>query len=817
MITDPMASRPRGGGSRKTDKTTKREVVQWKERNVAQGVVIVDEEQLLKLIKTEPIEKYYSLDPEPFATGMFASVRRCKSLATGEVFAAKFSSRARYGEDCTKEIHHEIALLSLCSPSPRIVKLHDVFQTDKELVIVMEYAPGGDMQTIIDDNLVPFESDVVKFMQQLVEGLAYLHHRKIAHLDIKPQNIVMMGDFPNCDVKVCDFEISRVILEGIEIRELLGTPDYVAPEILHYEPITLAADMWSLGVTAYVLLTGFSPFGGETDSETFRNISKAQLDFPDELFEDVSPEAKDFIAKILVKNPAERMTAKEALKHPWLMNKKQIMTRVGCASCPSIIQNQQNKKNLRKYLSKSREALFEKVITASKQQQENLRKSALLKYNKTRRLCESQMSLTSKTREKSLGDMSISLGRSKEKLYGLRCLSKSQEVLNLYKSMKDISNVCIDEILKNINENKAIEKLKKETENGNSQQENLNGKNSEDTNDKHRDPPKQRSPTRQDKTNEPRLRRSPEKNTRRPSRDSVEKTKSEESSESIIKTADNKVDDCEDKKQKKENDSTIKRAKRTDTYLRQTSREDQKETTVRKLSREESKDFVLSRRASRDETRDIPSRKLSRDETKVTNDRKLSRDETRVSERRPSKEENKVLRDRKISREENKVSSDRKVSRDETRGHSERKLSRDDSKDSNISRISREDIKDSNIRRISREERMETMSHTSSDDASSVDDDSLEYLPGVYDEDCYDDEPRFSVAQLISAYNYNEEVAKRNIVPTNSRKFPIGPNALRLFIPNIDITSKKLALRKKTFIVRNHCSMNFHNNNNGNA
>lgn len=75
----------------------------------------------------------------PFISrGMFASVRRCRSIATGEVFAAKFSSRTRYGEDCTKEIHHEIALLSLCSPSPRIVKVHDVFQTDKELIIVME-------------------------------------------------------------------------------------------------------------------------------------------------------------------------------------------------------------------------------------------------------------------------------------------------------------------------------------------------------------------------------------------------------------------------------------------------------------------------------------------------------------------------------------------------------------------------------------------------------------------------------------------------------------------------------------------------------
>lgn len=145
----------------------------------------------------------------------------------------------------------------------------------------------------------------------------------------------MMGSFPECDVKLCDFEISRVVLEGTEVREILGTPDYVgkfnmkiifnikrinifyekylivfqflllflAPEILHYEPITLAADMWSLGVTTYVLLTGFSPFGGETDQETFQNISVGEVDFPEELFEDISVSAKDFVAKLLVLDP----------------------------------------------------------------------------------------------------------------------------------------------------------------------------------------------------------------------------------------------------------------------------------------------------------------------------------------------------------------------------------------------------------------------------------------------------------------------------------------------------------------------------------
>lgn len=321
-----------------------------------EGLVLVQETQLARVVKTGPITEHYEIDSKPFASGQWARVYRCRSRSTGTVYAAKYSSRNRFNADCSAELRHEIALLSLCSQSPRVVRLHDVYETPKEIIMVMEFAPGGDLQTLIDGDLVPLEGDVVHFVRQLVEGLAYLHERNIAHLDIKPQNLVMMGTFPECDVKLCDFEISRVILEGTEVREILGTPDYVAPEILHYEPITLAADMWSLGVTTYVLLTGFSPFGGDTDQETFQNISLGEVDFPEELFEEVSAQAKDFVAKLLVLNPSARMTAKQCLRHEWLRG------------APT-----QASPHLRRYLSKSREVLLERVVS-----RENLRRAALL-------------------------------------------------------------------------------------------------------------------------------------------------------------------------------------------------------------------------------------------------------------------------------------------------------------------------------------------------------------------------------------------------------------------------------------------------------
>lgn len=344
-----------------------------------EGLVLVQEAQLARVVKTGPITEHYEIDPKPFANGQWAKVYRCRSRSTGILYAAKYSSRNRFNADCSAELRHEIALLSLCSQSPRVIRLHDVYETPKEIILVMEYAPGGDLQTLIDGDLVPLEGDVVHFVRQLVEGLAYLHQRNIAHLDIKPQNLVMMGSFPECEVKLCDFEISRVILEGTEVREILGTPDYVAPEILHYEPITLAADMWSVGVTTYVLLTGFSPFGGETDQETFQNISLGEVDFPEELFGDISAQAKDFVAKLLVLDPSARMTAKQCLRHDWLRG------------APT-----QASPHLRRYLSKSREVLLERVVS-----RENLRRAALLSQ------ASSQANLSSDAQDTSHSDQSL--------------------------------------------------------------------------------------------------------------------------------------------------------------------------------------------------------------------------------------------------------------------------------------------------------------------------------------------------------------------------------------------------------------------------
>jgi len=289
------------------------------------GVLSLSEAGLAAIVNADPIERWYIMDEQPMSRGQYATIHHCRHRVTGRPFAAKFSQRRRRNADATPAILHEIAVNAVNTGRAN-VRLHDVFRTDNAFVLIMELATGGDLQSILDEECIPYERHVAACMRQVLGGLVAMHGRGLAHLDIKPQNIVLMGQFPECDVKLCDFEISRLLTPGYEIRDILGTPDYVAPEILCFEPLTTKTDMWSFGVMVYSLLTGFSPFTGDDDTETFLNISHVSIDFPKELFEDVSEDAIDFIRKLLVRLPEDRMSAKECLSHSW-MRKTSVVER----------------------------------------------------------------------------------------------------------------------------------------------------------------------------------------------------------------------------------------------------------------------------------------------------------------------------------------------------------------------------------------------------------------------------------------------------------------------------------------------------------
>ncbi|KOC66414.1 Serine/threonine-protein kinase 17A [Habropoda laboriosa] len=269
-------------------------------------------QRLERLLSKETLEELYEVEEQPFARGKYATVRRCRERSSGRQWAAKFLRKRRRAQELRAEALHEVAVLDAAANCSRLVSLHQVFETNTEMVLVLELSIRKNVSFHFSRS-----RKELRLLKQILGGIAFLHSLNVAHLDIKPQNLVLTGEFPDCDVKLCDFGISRYISHGADIREILGTPDYVAPEVLNYEPISLATDMWSIGVLLYVLLTGCSPFGGDTKQETFCNISRCRLDFPDDLFEDVSEEARDLMRKLMVKDPNERLTVTECLQHSW--------------------------------------------------------------------------------------------------------------------------------------------------------------------------------------------------------------------------------------------------------------------------------------------------------------------------------------------------------------------------------------------------------------------------------------------------------------------------------------------------------------------
>ncbi|XP_017479203.1 PREDICTED: serine/threonine-protein kinase 17A-like [Rhagoletis zephyria] len=309
-----------------------------KEGLLTESNCAITEEQLNAIIRRgQQITDFYEQEKDCFARGKFAQVRRICHKETGIHYAAKSIKRRRPRcGDVTSEILHEIRVLLTSEHCNRVIDVHEVFETPTEYILVLELAKGGELQQILDEDERIEEKICRRLLRQIVEGVRFLHTHKIAHLDLKPQNILLTNPLPDGNVKLCDFGISRYISESAEIREIMGTTDYMAPEILQYDPISLASDIWCIGIVAYVLLSGHSPFGGNEKQETYSNITSGALEFPDSLFENVSEQAKDFIRRCLIRDPCERMTCDECLEHEWISNddlKLEIIT----TSCEEVV------------------------------------------------------------------------------------------------------------------------------------------------------------------------------------------------------------------------------------------------------------------------------------------------------------------------------------------------------------------------------------------------------------------------------------------------------------------------------------------------
>ena len=265
---------------------------------------------------------------EELGRGRFGVVFKVKDKGNGEILAAKFV-RCRKSEEKQK-CKDEIAIMNVLDSS-KLLQLAAAYENPREIIMVMEYIGGGELfEKVVADDFTLTERDCVLFMRQICEAVGYMHEKWIVHLDLKPENILCKSKDSHL-IKIIDFGLTKKLKQGEDVRILFGTPEFVSPEVISYEPVSTTSDMWSVGVICYVLLSGLSPFMGDSDVETFANISGINYDFEDEAFDNISDEAKDFISKLLVKFQNKRLTAAQCLMHPWLLSgekssKKEINT-----------------------------------------------------------------------------------------------------------------------------------------------------------------------------------------------------------------------------------------------------------------------------------------------------------------------------------------------------------------------------------------------------------------------------------------------------------------------------------------------------------
>lgn len=210
---------------------------------------------------------------------------------------------------------------------PNIVNTYDVFDSPSVLHLVLEMMSGGELFDIIADKGRLSEQQASQVMRDIITGVEYLHGKDVVHCDIKPENILCKkkNDWP-IQVKLCDFGLSNFIDRVVAnsngsdntMKSTIGTPGYVAPEVVKREAYGPPVDLWSCGVVLYVMLSGRMPFYGRNDVEILSRTAKAQYSFPEREWSSISQDAQSLVRALLQEDPAIRLTARAALQHRWL-------------------------------------------------------------------------------------------------------------------------------------------------------------------------------------------------------------------------------------------------------------------------------------------------------------------------------------------------------------------------------------------------------------------------------------------------------------------------------------------------------------------
>uniref|UniRef100_A0A670IBI0 non-specific serine/threonine protein kinase n=1 Tax=Podarcis muralis TaxID=64176 RepID=A0A670IBI0_PODMU len=246
--------------------------------------------------------------------GRFAVVKKCIHKATRKDVAVKFINKKMKKEE---QAAHEAAMLQHLQ-HPQYITIHDTYESPSSYILILELMDDGRLLDYLMNHDELMEEKVAFYIRDTMEALQYLHNCRVAHLDIKPENLLIDLRIPVPRVKLIDLEDAVQITGHYHVHHLLGNPEFAAPEVIQGAPVSLGTDIWSLGVLTYVMLSGVSPFLDESREETCINVCRVDFSFPNEYFCDVSHAARDFITVILQEDFRRRPTAATCLQHPWL-------------------------------------------------------------------------------------------------------------------------------------------------------------------------------------------------------------------------------------------------------------------------------------------------------------------------------------------------------------------------------------------------------------------------------------------------------------------------------------------------------------------
>uniref|UniRef100_A0A8C5T519 Myosin light chain kinase 3 n=1 Tax=Malurus cyaneus samueli TaxID=2593467 RepID=A0A8C5T519_9PASS len=260
------------------------------------------EHRMVSVKQAEVTTCYSVCRHEVLGGGRFGQVHKCTEISTGLNLAAKIIKVK--GAKEKEEVKNEINIMNQLN-HVNLIQLYDAFEAKNNITLIMEYLDGGELfDRITDENYHLTELDAILFTKQICEGVHYLHQHYILHLDLKPENILCVNHTGN-QIKIIDFGLARRYKPCEKLKVNFGTPEFLAPEVVNYDFVSFPTDMWSVGVITYMLLSGLSPFLGETDAETMNYVVNCSWDFDAEAFEQLSEEAKDFISRLLVKEKSK--------------------------------------------------------------------------------------------------------------------------------------------------------------------------------------------------------------------------------------------------------------------------------------------------------------------------------------------------------------------------------------------------------------------------------------------------------------------------------------------------------------------------------